>query len=49
MEVFVTARKGSNTGIRARDEVVVNNVRIAVSLTVSSNVATTSSPVVNNL
>jgi hypothetical protein len=49
MEILVTTREGSNTGVRTRYEVVVYNVGIAVSLSVSSNVATTSSPVINNL
>lgn len=49
MEVGVASRESSDTGVRTRDEVVVHDVDVAITITSSGNVATATSPVVDDL
>lgn len=48
-EILVATSKSRNTGTGARDVVVVNDVGTTRSITVAGDVATTSSPVVDDL
>lgn len=49
MEISVASRKGRHAGTRARNEVVVDDVGIALAVAITSNVATATAPVVDNL
>ena len=49
MEVGISARESSHAGARSRDKVVVDNVGIALAIAISSDVSTTSTPVIDDL
>lgn len=49
MEIRVASRKGRHAGTRAGNEIVVDDVGVALAVAITSNVATAAAPVIDNL
>ena len=49
MEVGISARESSHASARSRDKVVVDNVGVALAVTVTCDVSTAPAPVVHDL